>query len=497
MEKQTLTRKQKLDLYELIQEKKKRLKMRKTTFKPIPEQLEIMQDDVYERIVTCGNGFGKTAVAVHEAMWKVQGYNPVRDKITRVPATVMVALDKPDKIEQKWKPELDKWYHIDWDKQGKKHGKPYYQELIFPNGSNILFYFHDQVDLTYESIEGDALIFDEPPPKRMYTGLSRGLRKRNTEPFILLVGTLITGAWIRKDLYIPWKRGELEDIKFYKFRADANEANWPKGYKKRFFGRLSEKEKAIRFEGEMGELDGLALAHLFDEDHHVIEAEELDWDFEAYPCLIAVDPHTAKPTHATLMGVDPYGEEYVLDEVKKRCTATKFAETLIKLGWFDFRVMDIVYDSAGNAPSTSGEGFASFGERFNKKLKKEGLIKARGTTFKEKNDEDWIERITSRLAPDEGEPGIKFSSICRGTISDVENVSWTRDKHRDMNKPKLDIDNKDFLACVKYGLAANLTPDRAKRKKIKRLRKQPYVGDRGSDSKRARIIKQGFKRHLR
>ena len=66
-----------------------------------------------------------------------------------------------------------------------------------------------------------------------------------------------------------------------------------------------------------------------------------------------------------------------------------------------------------------------------------------------------------------------------------------------MNKPKLDIDNKDFLACVKYGLAANLTPDRAKRKKIKRLKKQPYVGDRGSDSKRARIIKQGFKRYLR
>ena len=123
MTKKTLTREQKLALYELIQEKKKRLKMRKSTFKPIPEQLEIMEDESYERIVTCGNGFGKTAIACHEAMWKVQGYNPVKDKITRVPATVLVGLDKPDKIDQKWRPELDKWYHIDWDKQGRKKGK--------------------------------------------------------------------------------------------------------------------------------------------------------------------------------------------------------------------------------------------------------------------------------------------------------------------------------------------------------------------------------------
>ena len=37
----------------------------------------------------------------------------------------------------------------------------------------------------------------------------------------------------------------------------------------------------------------------------------------------------------------------------------------------------------------------------------------------------------------------------------MENVAWLRHKNLDMNKPKLDITHKDYLACVKYALAAD------------------------------------------
>lgn len=495
---ENLSREEKLRLYDLIQEKKKRLKSVKSTLTPLPEQKEILSSNVYERIVTCGNGFGKTTVAVHEAMWRVQGYHPIKDKLTRVPATILVGLDKPDKIAQRWKPELDKWFNIDWAKQGKKHGKPFYQEIVFPNGSNILFFFHDQDPMTFESIEGDCLILDEPPPRHMYFGLSRGLRKKNTDPFILLVGTPITGSWIRKELYEPWVRGDLKDIHFFKYSSDVNKENWPPGYANRYFGRMSEKEERIRRHGEFFDLDGLALAHLFRRDIHVFEPDALEWDFNVSPCVIAIDPHTSKKNYAVLMGVDSKGDYYVLDEYAEKSTATDFAELLHERGWFDFSVVDIVYDSAGNADGTSNEGFATFGQAFNKALAKlPGAFTARGTTFKEKSDEDWIERIRNVLAPMEGQPAIRFAAHCRGTISDVENVAWTRHKLLDENKPKLDIQNKDFLNCVKYALAAGLRFENRTRKRIYRLKKQPYIGDRGKDLKRAKIIKTGFRRYFR
>jgi len=497
-----LSREEKLALYDLIQEKKRRLKERKSVFNPLPEQKEILESTVFERIVTCGNGFGKTALAVHEAMWRVQGYHPIKDKLTRVPATVLVGLDKPDKIDQRWKPELDKWFNIDWTKQGKKHGKPFYQEIVFPNGSNILFFFHDQDAMTFESIEGDALILDEPPPRHMYFGLSRGLRKKNTDPFILLVGTPITGSWIRRELFVPWEKGELTDINFFKYSSDVNESNWPPGYAKRYFGRMTAKEERIRRHGEFFDLDGLALAHLFSRDTHVFQPDELDWDFETYPCAIAVDPHPSKRHFAVLLGAKPDGELYVLDEYAHKATATQFTELLIERGWFDFKIVDIVYDSLGSAQNTSGEGFFPFGDRFNQALSAHGLGRARPTTYKEKSDEDFIERIRSVLAPMEGQNGLHIAAHCRGTISDIENVIWTKHKLIDENKPKLDIQNKDWLSCIKYGLASNLTFDKGSRKKIYRMKKLPagYVGNRGTNAaskKIAKTIKMGLKGFLR
>ena len=494
-----LTREQKLLLFDVIQEKKRRQRARKALFQPIAEQALIMADDTYERIVTCGNGFGKTTVAVHEAMWCVQGYHPVKEKFTKVPATVMVVLDKPDKIDQRWIPEINKWFEVDLAKQGKKHGKPFYQEIIFPNGSNILFFFHDQDPMTFESIEGDALIMDEPPPRHCYFGLSRGLRKKGTKPFILLVGTPITGSWIRRELFDPYMKGELEDIKFFKFASDANKTNWPKDYAKRYFGRMTEKEERIRRHGEFFDLDGLALAHLFKRDTHLVEPDDVEWNFESNPCVIAVDPHPSKKHFAVLLGATTDGKLLYLDEYAMKCTATEFADLLYEKGWFDFKVIDIVYDSLGSAENTSGEGFYSFGEQFKKALNKQGLGTARATSFKEKNDEDFIERIRGILSPIDHEPKLKISSHCRGIINDIENVQWTQHKLIDENKPKLDIQNKDYLACLKYALATNLYFEKARKKKIYRLKQLPssYVGDRAKMTKRPAKMTMDIKKFLR
>lgn len=52
----------------------------------------------------------------------------------------------------------------------------------------------------------------------------------------------------------------------------------------------------------------------------------------------------------------------------------------------------------------------------------------------------------------------------------MENVAWLKHKHLDMNKPKLDISHKDYLACLKYALAAESTHMNPKLREAKTVR---------------------------
>jgi hypothetical protein len=158
-----------------------------------------------------------------------------------------------------------------------------------------------------------------------------------------------------------------------------------------------------------------------------------------------------------MLGADRDNRLYVLKEIARKETPRQFARTLKQ--WMDgYRVIDVVCDSLGSADMTGGEGFKSFIQV----LKDEG-IRVRATTFQEKEDEAFIARIQdSLLVPDVEDnfgqkiPKLRIRSECTMTISDIRNVQWVRDRNANENKPKLDISNKDALACLKYALATNI-----------------------------------------
>ena len=96
-------------------------------------------------------------------------------------------------------------------------------------------------------------------------------------------------------------------------------------------------------------------------------------------------------------------------------------------------------------------------------LKSEG-VPVRSTTFNDKDDESFIARIQHLLEmPDKPnnmgrlDPRIIFRAECKGLISDIRNVQWQRNKIDNTNKPKLEISNRDYLACLKYALATNIS----------------------------------------
>lgn len=450
------TKKSKLLLYDAIQEKKRRLRAEGTVYKPHEGQLPIHRSRARVRFCASANGMGKTCLSVQEAMWRAQGYNPVLEEYTPVPAVIAVVLDKPSKADEVWIPEIRKWANLRTD-QLKKKGRPSTSEIQFDNGSVIRFFSHDQDPLTFESIEIDMAIFDEPFPRTIWTALRRGGRKKDVDAKYLIIGTPLAYPWLRTEIWDRWAEGELPDTDCFRATAEVNKANLSEGFLEQFSQVLTEKEKRIRMQGEFFDLDGLALSHLFDQATHLIEREEIEWE-DSWPCVIAIDPHPSKKHHAILIGCDKWGNLYVLDEYADKAVPRDFAKDLLE-GWLtQYRVIDIVVDSLGSADMTGGEGFSSFIQVCND----EGL-RCRATTWNEKSDEDFITRVQdSLLVPDKPNnfgqtiPKLRIISDCKGIINDICNVQWQYDKKNDINKPKLDISNKDYLSCLKYGLAVNL-----------------------------------------
>lgn len=469
-----LTKEEKLKILDAIQEKKKRIKAKRPAYKPNAGQLEVHQCEKFERWVFSGNGAGKTAMATVEAVWAAKGYNPILDVYTKVPCRLIVVLDKPDKVEQKWLPELRKWTEIA-DENCHKRGKANITEITFPNGSNIRFLSHQMEELSFESIEADYIIFDEPPPRHIFYGLLRGLRDQHIEHRVLGVGTPIRQAWMRREIFEPWQKGDLPDIACFAFDSDVNKDNVDWERQLAYFARLTPQEQEVRRKGRFYDLEGLALSHLFSRVSHVIP--KFPWDEEC-PCIVVADPHPSKAHYAVLMGVDRKNRLYVIDSYKEKAVARQFTTSLIDRGWFsDYKIIDIVYDSLGNSDTTSGEGFKSFGEVMNEVLEENELGRARATSFKEKSDEDFIDRIQTDLAipqvPDEdGEciPRLRIFEGNEGVVTDVENVQWKKEKSIDENKDKLDLTHKDYLSCIKYGLATNLTFGKHKAKIYRRVR---------------------------
>jgi hypothetical protein len=462
-----LSKAEKLALFDLLEEQSARARRKAAVYTPNDGQLRIHQSKAQLRLVLSGNGAGKSAAAVNEALWLLRGYNPVLNTFTPVPCRVIVLLDSPGKIQDQWVSEICKWADIK-PEQLHKRGKAYVSAITFDSGSELIFMLHDQSFLAFEGLEMDAIIADEPPPREVFLALRRGARKKGSEPKFLIVGTPIAASWLRTDIYDPWSKGELSDTDCIRFSTSVNEANLSPGYMESFGKFLTEKEKQIRFHGEFYDLSGLALAHLLNRDKHVVKI--LEWDAKN-PCVITIDPHPSKAHCAVMLGVDRNGRYYVLKEYSEKLVARQFAKRLIEMGWFNkdyYNVIDIVYDSLGSADTTSGEGFRSFGDVLNEVLAQHRIGRARATTFEDKSDENFIERIRDVLAiPTEPDnygqcvPKLRFSSECPKSFHDCENVAWqqyAKNRGIEDSKPALDIRYRDWLACIKYALASNLYP---------------------------------------
>ena len=467
-----LSREEKLKILEALEEKKKRKREARAAFIPHAGQLPIIKDPANKRIVVCGNGFGKTAEAVNEALWALDGFNTVTQAHTPVPSKVIVVLDAPEKVNDVWLPELRKWREIT-DEQLHKRGKPYYTEISWPNGSILRFMFHLQEEMAFESLESDFVICDEPPPRAVWIALLRSGRKKLRKARYLLVGTPIAQAWLR-EYHTEWLKGNFTDTNFHKGETAQNAANLAEGYVEDFSKHLTEAEKRTRLFGEFFNTDGMALAGLWKRERHLVRETDLPNDYkQSWPHVIAIDPHPNKPTFACLLAASPSGKRYYVGEVALKIVPSEFASWLKKNWMMTHKVVDLICDNAGSADYTGGQGFKSFIEVLNA-----NGVRIRATTYDEKKADEFLTRLQEGLfIPEKGEPMLQFLVGMNGIVRDIENVQWKKQKGTEEFQTKLEIGNTDYLACLKYALAANLTYDNSKRKIIRTPRPSPWAGN--------------------
>lgn len=443
----------------------------KVKYQPHDKQLLVHRSMAFIRSLFSGNGFGKTTICIQEMIWSATGTHPWREP-SRIPNTTIVVLDDGSKADTVYLTEIRKkgWYDVSKLKL-ERHGRAYTQEIIFPNGSNVLFMSHEMAEAKWESIQCAAVIFDEPPPRFIFAALLRGIREKGMKPWIIFAGTPIgrNAPWMYREIYRQWKINKDPEIECFFGSTDDNLHNLDPETINRQAKRYTEKELKSRRFGEFEFLSG-RIFDLFYRDHHI--EKDFNWPY-AWPVILCMDPHVRKNHVAVLLGVDPDKELHVICELETSLSGRKAAEFFIR-ACERFPVKYGICDNYGSMPHTGGEERKSFIDVFNETAQRLlSRIRIRATTKKEKSDDEWIEDMKDwlRLEPDSS--GVERSKFhvfesCEKVIDNFESYVW--DEHRGAAADGKDIKEKplgtdcDQLMCIKYGIATK--PDKMGADKI-------------------------------
>lgn len=184
-------------------------------------------------------------------------------------------------------------------------------DIELKNGSRIIFGSAEQGPLSFESTNYTFSAIDEPVPRRVYTGISRGSIDQYA-PIIMTFTPLGAWAgWIFRDIYSPAVRADHPQIDVFEMSIFDNKYLTPEAIAA--FAEdpaLSQMEKEARLYGRFPHLADVVYPN-FREEIHVIKPFMVprDW-FHG----MVVDPHSIKPWAILYFAISPLGDVYVHKE---------------------------------------------------------------------------------------------------------------------------------------------------------------------------------------
>lgn len=186
-----------------------------------------------------------------------------------------------------------------------------WRKIFFKNGSTIEVLSHDQDVKVFEGSDYDFAHFDEPPPKKIYNAVWRGLTDRGGIMFV--TATPLASPWMYNE-FLRAKEGDpLRWFTFVDMKENAKNlggGDLELGLKRinEFASMLDKDEKESRLHGQFAQVRGL-IFKAFDKKHHLINPFPVPGQ---WPIWESIDPHPHKPWGISWIAVAPAGQKILI-----------------------------------------------------------------------------------------------------------------------------------------------------------------------------------------
>lgn len=257
---------------------------------------------------------GKSTAGAAEMIWCCLGIHPF--KKGRVPIkTAIIVPDFENHAKGILEPKLKEWAPEGSIKKLERHQGGAVKKIYWSSGSTSEVFSHDQDHMVFEGSDYDLAWFDEPPPKKIWTAIWRGMTDRGGAMY--LTGTPLASPWVY-DEYRKLKDNQ-DPVKWYiQFHSEVNAKNLGEGDAelgkqrlKEFADSLDPEERAARLEGAFVQLQGLIFKS-WSRATHVIAPFDIP---TSWRIIESVDPHPQKPWAVTWTALAPNGAKILLQSL--------------------------------------------------------------------------------------------------------------------------------------------------------------------------------------
>lgn len=331
-----------------------------------------------------GNRTGKTTGGCNEFIWANMGTHPNRP--CRVPIkSAIIAQDFENHVKAVLENKLNEWVPSGAIVKIERNQSGAMKKIIWSSGSTTDVFSHDQDPKVFEGSDYDFVWMDEPPPRRIFTAIFRGLTDRGGSAII--TATPIVEPW----LYAFYKESERNPESMWWFcfvDMEENAENLGQGDRElglkrieEFVSTLAPEERTARKTGQFMVMEGLIFKS-WGRSSHLIRP--FDWPHD-WPIYESIDPHPRKPAGVSWVGIAENGAKILLQSGYLEGDSYELANEI--LAWREKlpikdggkpRIVKCLIDNSANAPMTGASKTNTVKDRVSVREEIENVIGPRG-----------------------------------------------------------------------------------------------------------------------
>lgn len=442
----------------LKQEQLDRAKAPFLYYDPWGQQVDFHASGAQIRLVIGGNRTGKSTCGVAEDIAYLNGFRHDGSKtnLPKPPVKGVIIVNDRAKIETTIMPKIWEYVPRDWVTHIKNGTDGLPSILTWRNGSKLYLSSYAQDVRAQEGVDWDFAHFDEPPPRKVWIAVRRGLLDRSGRAWLTF--TALNCPWVHKDLYL-----KSDGVRIAVFCLSLRDNPYiSRQEKEAFIADLSPDEIAARVDGKFSHLEG-AVFKDFRRDIHVLPAHSPPPDA---PIFMVMDPHDRRPSYCAWFYVDKRDRIVQFDEWPN----TDFAEmktSNMSIRDYSNMIRDkegsrirpyerIIDPNFGKTPShltgrTLIEEYLEYGLDFYSEINNDLAL--------------GHQRIKERLEYKKSDPGLFVTDNCTNMIWAFESYVWrpkdiegdftAREKPSEVGKDQIDV----WRYLLDYEPSSSMTMD--------------------------------------